>query len=167
MASRSLPTSGSSTTNSSAPRRPTASAADRVDVGRLWAHGVGADDMVRASALVLLAGLAAMRVSSRLIAPRLLTQPRQDHAAALNRLKADYASYAACSGEIAVYGLGAQVIAALDPHARALGGARAAIVRGEVLIQGAQLVLAALTVMGEIRMSVFSRSITSAMLAFG
>lgn len=100
------------------------------------------------AALVLLAGLAAMRVSSRLIAPHLLTQPRQDHAAALNRLKADYASYAACSGEIAVYGLGAQVIAALDPHARALDGARAAIVRGEVLIQGAQLVLAALTVMG-------------------
>lgn len=100
------------------------------------------------AALVLLAGLAAMRVSSRMITPRLLTQPRQDHAAALNRLKADYASYAACSGEIAVYGLGAQVIAALDPHARALGGARAAIVRGEVLIQGAQLVLAALTVMG-------------------
>ena len=100
------------------------------------------------AALVLLAGLAAMRVSSRMITPRLLTQPRQDHAAALNRLKADYASYAACSGEIAVYGLDAQVIAALDPHARALDGARAAIVRGEVLIQSVQLVLAALTVMG-------------------
>jgi ATP-binding cassette subfamily C protein CydC len=100
------------------------------------------------AALVLLAGLAAMRLCSRMMAPRLLMQSRQDHAAALNRLKTDYASYAACSGEIAVYGLGPQVMAALDPHARALDAARAAIVRGEVLIQGVQLVLAALTVAG-------------------
>jgi ATP-binding cassette subfamily C protein CydC len=100
------------------------------------------------AALVLLAGLVTMRLSSRMLATRLLTQPRQDHAAALNRLKADYASYAACSGEIAVYGLGAQVMAALDPHARALDAARVAIVRAEMLIQGVQLVLAALTVMG-------------------
>lgn len=100
------------------------------------------------AALVLLAGLAAMRLSSRMLAPRLLTQPRQDHAVALNRLKADYASYAACSGEIAVYGLGAEVMAALDPHARMLDAARVAIVRAEVLIQGMQLVLAALTVAG-------------------
>lgn len=100
------------------------------------------------AALALLVGLAAMRLSSRLLAPRLLTQPRQDHATALNRLKADYTSYAACSGEIAVYSLGTQVIAALEPHARALDAARGALVRGEVLIQGAQLVLAALTVAG-------------------
>lgn len=100
------------------------------------------------AALVLLAGLATMRLSSQILASHLLRQPRHDHAAALNRLKADYASYAACSGEIAVYGLGAQVIAALDPHARALDAARAAIVRGEVYIQGAQLVLGALTVTG-------------------
>ena len=100
------------------------------------------------AALVLVAGLAAMRLCSRALAPRLLKRPRQGHAAALNRLKADYASYAACSGEIAVYGLGGNVMAALDPHARALDLARLAIVRAEVLIQGAQLVLAALTVMG-------------------
>lgn len=98
------------------------------------------------AALALLAGLAAMRLASRLLVPRLLAQPRQDHAATLNRLKADYTSYAACSGEIAVYGLGTQVIAALDPHARALDAARGALVRGEALIQGVQLVLAALTV---------------------
>lgn len=101
-----------------------------------------------AAALMLLAGLAAMRLSSRMLAPRLLRQPRQDQAAALNQLKADYASYAACSGEIAVYGLGTQVIAALDPHARALDGARLAIVRAEVQIQGVQLLLAGLTVAG-------------------
>lgn len=100
------------------------------------------------AALVLLVGLATMRLCSRMLAPRLLKQPRQDHAAALNRLKVDYASYAACSGEIAVYRLGAQVMAALDPHARALDAARVAIARGEVLIQGVQLVSAALTVMG-------------------
>lgn len=100
------------------------------------------------AALMLLAGLAVMRLSSRMLALRLLARPRQDHAAALNRLKADYAGYAACSGEIAVYGLGSQVIAALDPHARALDGARVAIVRAEVLIQGAQLTLAGLTVAG-------------------
>ncbi len=99
------------------------------------------------AALALLAGLAAMRLCSRILAPRLLGQPRQDHAAALNRLKADYASYAACSSEIAVYGIDTQVIAALDPHAQALDAARVAIVRGEVLIQSVQLVLAALTVM--------------------
>ena len=98
------------------------------------------------AALALLAGLAAMRLSSRVLAPRLLTKPRQDHAAALIRLKADYTSYAACSGEIAVYNLGTQVIAALEPHARALDAARSAVVRGEAVIQGAQLVLAGLTV---------------------
>ena len=76
------------------------------------------------AALTLLAGLATMRLSSRMLTPRLLAQPRQEHAAALNRLKADYASYAACSGEIAVYGLGTQVIVALEPHTRALDTAR-------------------------------------------
>ena len=109
---------------------------------------VGASLAGWATALALLAGLSAMRLSSRMLAPRLLTKSRQDHAAALNRLKADYASYAACSGEIAVYGLGDRVAAALEPHAQALDSARVAIVRGEVLIQGVQLVLAALTVMG-------------------
>lgn len=100
------------------------------------------------AALTLLAGLATMRLSSRMLTPRLLAQPRQEHAAALNRLKADYASYAACSGEIAVYGLGTQVIVALEPHTRALDMARGALARGEVMLQGAQLVLAALTVAG-------------------
>jgi ATP-binding cassette subfamily C protein CydC len=109
---------------------------------------IGASFAGWSAALALLAGLAAMRLSSRILAPRLLRQPRQDHATALNQLKADYASYAACSGEIAVYGLGAQVMTALEPHARALDAGRAGIVRGEVLIHGAQLVLAGLTVIG-------------------
>lgn len=101
-----------------------------------------------AAALALAAGLAAMRLSARMLAPRLLRQARRAHAAALNRLKADYASYAACSAEIAVYGLAPQVLAALEPHACALDRARLRIVRAEVLIQGVQLVLAALTIAG-------------------
>ena len=109
---------------------------------------VGASLAGWVTALVLLAGLAAMRLSSWMLAPRLLRQPRQIHAATLNRLKADYASYAACSGEIAVYGLGDRVAAAIEPHAQALDSARLAIVRGEVLIQGVQLIMAAITVMG-------------------
>jgi ATP-binding cassette subfamily C protein CydC len=88
-----------------------------------------------------------------MLAARLLTNPRQNHAAALNRLKTDYASYAACSGEIAVYGLSAKVMAALDPHAQALDDARLAIIRAEVLIQGVQLVLAAFTVIGVLAMA--------------
>lgn len=99
-----------------------------------------------AAALALLAGLASMRLASRILAPRLLARARQAHGEALGRLKADYAAYGACSGEIAVYGLAPRAITALDPHARALDASRAALVRGEVLIQASQLLLAAATV---------------------
>ncbi|MFN3424353.1 MAG: ATP-binding cassette domain-containing protein [Novosphingobium meiothermophilum] len=94
-----------------------------------------------ASALALLSGLAVMRLASLALAPRLLAGPRQDHAAALGRLKADYAAYAACPGEIAAYGLEPRILAALEPDVQALERARLAIVRGEALVLATQVVL--------------------------
>lgn len=87
-----------------------------------------------------------MRLAAWVLTPRLLRAPRQRHAEALGRLKTDYATYAACSGEIAVYGLAPQVIAELAGHGKALDAARSAIVHGEAVIQAVQLVLAAVTV---------------------
>lgn len=99
-----------------------------------------------AAALALLAGLVAMRLSSRVLTRGLLTVPRRQYAEALNALKADYTDYAACATEIAVYGLVPQIAQALAPKTMALDAARLEIVRAEALVQGTQLVLAGISV---------------------
>lgn len=100
------------------------------------------------AAAALLAGLAAMRFASRRVAPGLLAVQVRRRADAMTRLKASYAEYAACSAEVAVYGLVPQIIEAMSRDIDEIEASRLAIVRLEAMTQGAQLVLAAATVAG-------------------
>lgn len=100
------------------------------------------------SALALLAGLAAMRLCARALAGAELRAQARRRGEALARLKTAFAEYAACPAEIAAYGLGPRIAAAMAVDARELESARLAIVRREALAQGVQIVLAALTVAG-------------------
>lgn len=98
------------------------------------------------AAAALLAGLAAMRLASRGVVPGLLAAQVRRRADAMTRLKSSYAEYAACSAEIAVYGLIPQIVEAMGMDIEELEASRLAIVRLEALTQGGQLVLAAVTV---------------------
>jgi ATP-binding cassette subfamily C protein CydC len=106
-----------------------------------------------AAALALAAGLAFMRLVSWLAVSRLIAPPTQCRGEALTRVKAAYAEYAACSAEIAVYGLAPRIMEALAPDIEELEASRQAVVRGEAIVQGAQLVLAGLTVAAVLALS--------------
>lgn len=101
-----------------------------------------------AAAVVLGIGLGSALLATRGLAPRLLAKSHRDHGDALQSLKAQYAEYASCSIELALYGQVRQVSAILEAKAMDLDRARLAIVGGEGLLQGLQLTLASLTIAG-------------------
>lgn len=100
------------------------------------------------SAFVLATGLGVTLLGTRVLAPQLLGKAHRDHGEALQSLKAQYAEYASCSIELALYGQARQVSAILEAKALDVDRARVAIVRGEGLLQGLNLTLASLTIAG-------------------
>lgn len=100
------------------------------------------------AALGLLVGLAAMRLSARALAPRLIARNAKRRADAMARIKATYVDYAGCSAEIAVYGLAPQIVDVMANDLCELDAADLALVRCEALVHGTQVVLAAVTVAG-------------------
>jgi len=99
-----------------------------------------------AAALAFVAVLGVIYVVGRLGAPAVLARWRRDHAQALAAFKRDYASYAANPEEIAIYGLADQVSEALAVHSRQIAQTRLALVRGEALIGGGQVLFTSLGV---------------------
>lgn len=98
------------------------------------------------AAAVFLIMLVAMRWVSKAMARALLPRVVAQRAEAMAALKSAYADYAPSSTDIAVYGLGETVAAALSPLAVRLDAARAGEVRAEAMITGMQTVLAAVSV---------------------
>jgi len=98
------------------------------------------------AAICLASGLALTLLATLHFAPRLLSKPHHDHGEALQSLKAAYVEFAACSVELALYGQAGRVSAMLEAQARQLDSARLAIVRGEALLQGLHLAIAAATI---------------------
>jgi ATP-binding cassette subfamily C protein CydC len=88
--------------------------------------------------VILLIALILMRLAGRVMAARLLPDPLNRAATAHAALQADYADMAGPGADIAIYGLGPAMAAALTPPALDYDRARQDLARAEGMIAGAQ-----------------------------
>jgi ATP-binding cassette subfamily C protein CydC len=95
---------------------------------------------------ILLAALIVMRLAGRGMAARLLPEPQRRTAAAHAALQADYADMAGPAADVAIYGLGPAMAAALEPSALAYDDARMDETWAEGMISAVQTMIAAATV---------------------